>query len=95
VTPLSQVIIANDDLNLRRAEAAKQEHRITIEKDYAKWRRSDVVGFDPIKVAVGIAVLPIVAFWSFLTACFGYAFGITATIFRVIGGLIGNSKKKL
>ena len=89
---MSQVIVTNDDLNSRRSTAAEQEKRIPVEGEFAKWQRSDVVGFDPIKSAVGLAVLPIVAIWGFILGCISVAFGFAAVLSRVVGSIFGRKK---
>lgn len=89
---MSQVIVTNDNLGPLRQKALEQEHRIQTEVDFKKWHRSDVVGFDPVKNAVGVAVLPVVAFWGILMACISVAFAIAANLMRLAGKVFGPGK---
>ena len=85
---MSQVIVVDDILKTRRQKSAEQEHRIKTDSGLAKWQRSDVVGFDPVKTAVGFAVLPIVGLWGLILGALGFAFGVAASIFRLAGKII-------
>ena len=85
---MSQVIVTEDNVKTRRMNAAGQEHKIKTDSGLEKWKRSDVVGFDPIKTAIGIAVLPIVALWGLILGFISYAFGIVAAMFRMIGKIL-------
>lgn len=82
---MSQVIITEDQLKDRRQQSAAQEHKINRDGVVARFRKSDVTGFDPIKKAIGLAALPIVAIWSAILFAIGLAIGISGVIFRGIG----------
>ena len=63
---LSQVIVTEDALKKKREDSAKQEHKIDREGQFARWKRSDITGKDPVESLVGYATVPILGLWGIL-----------------------------
>lgn len=90
---MSQVIVEKDKHSARRLKSGDQEQRIDREGGFAKWKRNDITGFDPIAAGAGLAAAPVVALfwimsWTVKIALFG-----AAVIGKVVGLVVGKSKK--
>lgn len=89
---MSQVIVTDDKLNIRRAKTAKQEHKIDCEGQFSRWRKNDITGRDPLTAAIGMALTPIVAFWALLTGVMVVMLGIVEFLFKGIGKVVGGTR---
>jgi len=89
---LSQVVVTDDKLKDKRDQSREQERRIDVRSVTKKWLRSDISGRDPIATAVGIAVLPIVAIWSFLGAFITVMLLAVRFLMVGIGKVVGGTK---
>ena len=89
---MSQVIVTKDQLSPQRDLSAKQEHQISREAQFAKWRRSDITGKDQVLSLIGYAVLPIVALWSSLYFLAAAALIVLKWLFKSLGRIIGGTK---
>jgi len=85
---VSQVIVTNDVLRGKREESRRQEHKIDRESVFAQWRRSDITTRrDPVAALIGVAAIPVVAFWSFVAGCLTFSFTVMLGVFKVLGKL--------
>lgn len=89
---LSQVIVTDDELRVKRERTRKQEHLITVGRGPKSWQRSLIKKNAPVTVIVGYAVMPIVAIWGFVVGCIVVAMKILQAIFQGLGKLIGGKK---
>ena len=87
---MSQVVVTEDNLSERRQASKLQESRIEREASFAKWRRSDISGRDPIAFLAGLAFAPIAAIWTVFALVIAVIFSVFKVIFKAIGSLIGN-----
>ena len=92
---MSQVIVTQDRLRQRREASGQQERTIEREAEFAKWRRSDITGRDPVAAAVGFAVLPIVALWGLLCGLMVIVLEALRAVFWVFGRVLGGAKNLL
>lgn len=81
---MSQVIVTHDNFSDKRAASLVQEHQIDRESAFSQWRRNDITGKDPVAAAVGIAVLPVALFWSFVATCISVSFSVMLGLFKVL-----------
>ena len=84
---MSQVIVTNDILAIKREESKLREHKIDRESAFAKWRRDDITGRDPLAMAVGVMAMPVVAFWSLVASCITFSFSVMLGLFKLLGGI--------
>lgn len=89
---MSQVIVTNDVLKTKRDATAVQEHKISREDMFRRWRRNDITGKDPIAAGVGLAVTPILGLWAFLTGIMVVMLTIIRFVFKGLGAVIGGTK---
>lgn len=87
---MSQVIVTNDDFKQKRLRSREQEKQIAKEAMYQRWRKMDVNTFRPLAIAIGIATIPVVAFWGLLLGLMGFALSIFTVILKTAGKLAGN-----
>ena len=89
---MSQVIVTDDKLNKKRKASGDQEHKIDREGMYNKWRRNDITGRDPLTMLIGLAVSPIWALWTALTALIFAVLYVLEQIFKGLGKIFGGKK---
>jgi len=82
---MSQVIVEDDNLRVKRQNTRKQEIAIDRESIYQRWRLPDVKKTRPILQLIGIAVLPVVLFWTLLMGAMSLVLGFCLGLFRVLG----------
>lgn len=83
---MSQVIVTDDVLRNKREESKRQEHRIDRESAFSQWRMNDITSRrDPVAALIGLAALPVVAFWSFVASCLTFSFSVMLGVFKVLG----------
>lgn len=82
---MSQVIVTDDVLNIKREESKLQEHKIDRESAFAHWRRNDITGRDPVALAIGVLAMPVVLFWSLVAGCITFSFTVMVGLFNVLG----------
>lgn len=92
---MSQVIVTQDQLTDKRRRSGQEEHRIETNAQFAKWRRSDVTGFDPVRRAVGLAVMPILGLWGVLALLLTGIMEVLKGVFLFLGRLIGGRRNLL
>ena len=90
---MSQVVVTEDKLSERRQASRLQESRIEREASFAKWRRSDISGRDPVAFLAGLAFAPIAIIWTVFTLIIAAIFSVFKFIFRALGGLLGSQSK--
>ena len=89
---MSQVIVTNDEFKSLREKSAQQEHRISREDEFGRWRRNDITGHDPKLTVIGLALLPVVGLWALLGSVMTAMLRLAAALFRVLGQMAGGSK---
>ncbi len=89
---MSQVIITNDKLKVRRDKSAAEEHKIDREGQFKKWRRNDITGFDPVAGAAAIAVAPVAAFFWIFSKIAQVAIYVALIVSKAIGKIVGPMK---
>ena len=89
---MSQVIVTHDKLQSLRDQSALQEQKIDVSSVTKRWRKSDISGKDPILTIVGLAVTPILVFWSLLCVAIVLTITIVEHVFRLFGRIIGGSR---
>ncbi len=89
---MSQVVVTDDKLKASRECSKAQEHRIKTEEGFARWRRSDITGADPVAKAIGLAVLPVLGLWAILGVIGAVMLELVNALFKVLGNLIGGKK---
>lgn len=82
---MSQVIVTDDVLNIKREESKRQEHKIDRESAFAHWRRNDITGRDPVAAVIGVLAMPVVVFWSLVAGCITFSFTVMVGLFKVLG----------
>jgi hypothetical protein len=83
---LSQVVVTRDRYKAKREQSLNQEHRISREDEFRRFRMSDISKPDPIAKLAGVVALPLAAIWAGLTALVGFA------MFVLLAALKGLSK---
>jgi hypothetical protein len=89
---VSQVIVTNDNLRERRQRTRGQEAKIDRESAMARFRFGDITGRDPVEILIGVALLPVVAFWAFITAISTVALYFMRLLLAVLGKIVGGSR---
>jgi len=84
---MSIVISTKDKFQKQRDATRTQELHIEKEDAYAKWRLPSVDRFKPIMKVLGIAALPVVAFWGLLLVGIGFAMTIVVSLLKTLGKL--------
>jgi hypothetical protein len=92
MTDLSQVIVTKDKLQSKRDASRTQEANISREDMFAKWRRNDITGKDPIAAGIGMLLLPVVAAWAVLTGFIYLVLTILKYVFEALGKVVGGSR---
>ncbi len=82
---MSQVIVTDDILNIKREESKRQEHKIDRESVFDHWRLNDITGRDPVAAAIGVLAMPVVVFWSLVAGCITLAFSVMVGVFKILG----------
>jgi hypothetical protein len=89
---MSQVIVTNDNLNKEREFTRQQEHKISKEAMYQRWRLANVNQMRPLAVLIGLASVPVVFFWGFLLLLMGASLSIFIGILKVLGQFVRSKK---
>jgi hypothetical protein len=90
---LSQVIVTNDQLKPQRDLTRWQERDIDRDGQFKRWKRSDIVSRgDPVKILIGLAVLPVLALWGILAGIMAVAVAIVNFVFKGLGAVVGGKK---
>ena len=89
---MSQVIVTEDSLADKRRASAEQEQKIDVSSRFKQWRRSDITGRDLFATAVGLAVLPPLAFWFFLGSLATAIMYAVRYVLKALGGVVGGTK---
>ena len=89
---MSQVIVENDALNMRRQASRVQEHKIARDSVFVKWQSTATFGLATIGKVVGVVVMPIVVFWVLIWAAIALIVTIVSQIFRALGSILPHSK---
>lgn len=89
---MSQVIVTQDKLLDKRQRSREQEKNIETDKQFAKWRRTDVTGPDTFRKTVGLAVMPILGLWAILGGIMAAALGLLRAVFKAFGQVLGGKR---
>jgi hypothetical protein len=89
---LSQVVVTRDRYKAKREQSLNQEHRISSEDEFRRFRMSDISKPDPIAKVAGLVALPIVAIWAGLTALVGFAMFLVLSVLKALGKLAGRRR---
>jgi len=88
---MSQVVVTDDKLKVKREASKSRERAIDIEGEMAKWRLSDITGFDPVAAAVGLAVLPIALSWFVIGTVVKAAIFVVIAFSQIVARMIGKT----
>lgn len=89
---MSQVIVTDDKLKPKRERTRQQEKQIDRDGQFARWRRNDITGPDPVLKLVGLAVMPVVALWGILLGAMTLMLTLIRGLFRGLGKLAGGTR---
>ncbi len=88
--PVSQVIVTDDKLKTQRERSGAQEHKITVDASFARFRRNDVTKQDPAATLLGYVCLVLFGIWTLVS---WVVLEILAVVlFRPLGKILGGSK---
>ncbi len=90
---MSQVVVCQDSLESKRIESLKQEKKITLNKDFSYWQRSDATKTLLVERLIVILFTPVVLFWSLLLFSAGAALAFSLLLFKVLGQVAGFLKR--
>ena len=89
---MSQVIVTEDVLQVKRNESRSQEEKITQDPRLLKWSMSDISGKDPIAMLAGIAFLPVLAAWTAILFMMMFMMTCLRYLFKGLGLIVGGGK---
>ncbi len=90
---MSQVVVQNDRLKEKRQKTLAEEKGITKDLYFARFRKtSDATKTTMVERVIGLAVLPVAAFWGLLTTILSAGVAFSIGIFRILGSLFGGKK---
>jgi hypothetical protein len=89
---VSQVIVTEDVLQVKRDASKAQEHKITQDPRIRKWGMSDISGKDPIAMLAGIAFLPVLAAWTAILFMMMFMMTCLRYLFKGLGLIVGGGK---
>lgn len=90
---MSQVIVTDDNLREKRQFTRQQEMKISTEDMYARWRIANVKQMRPLGLLIGLASLPIVAFWGLLLVLIGFSLSIFTFALQILGKIFGSKNR--
>ncbi len=89
---MSQVVVTEDVLSVKRNASKTQEDRISQDSRIRKWSKSDISGKDPIAMIAGIAFLPILAAWTAILFMMMFMMTCLRYLFKGLGLIVGGGK---
>ncbi len=89
---MSQVVIVDDNLKSKRLQSKKQEAAIDKHSFFKKWQKSDISKPSLVLKLIGIAVAPIVLFWTLIGVLMSAAITLCVFVFKMLSNLIPRSK---
>ncbi len=88
---MSQVVVTNDKLKARREASGAQEHKITVDSSFARFRRNDVTKQDPAATALGFLCLVLFGVWSLVS--WATLEVLALVLFKPLGKLFGGTHR--
>jgi hypothetical protein len=83
---MSQVVIQNDRLQVRRLKTKVEEEAIVKDLYYGRFRKnSDATKTTSVERVLGLVAIPILLFWGLLAAVLSLGVGFSISIFRLVG----------
>ncbi len=89
---MSQVIVTEDVLQVKRDASKAQELKITQDPRLKKWSLAPIAGMDTLAMLAGIAFLPILGAWTAILFMMMLMMTCLRYLFKGLGLIIGGGK---
>jgi hypothetical protein len=89
---VSQVIVTEDVLQVKRDASKVQELKITQDPRLKKWSLAPIAGMDTLAMLAGIAFLPILGAWTAILFMMMLMMTCLRYLFKGLGLIVGGGK---